>query len=245
MTAQPLWQQLKALIALDQQCVEYSLHIQELENKLDDLDAKLHTAQAAYAQTNETATLYQTQVTATERKISELDAKEKELKKKEGGIKDHKSLMAHQKEVALLQAQRKELEDVLVTVWHQLETAQKQCVLTQKSLEIAQEEHAIEVARVVQEIDDIETQIEQLEVQQEQELAHLPEEWSTRYRNMRGKVNNPIVPIMGNQCSACYYQILPQDLARIKKNALLPCHNCYRYLYYDPAQEVASQTATY
>ena len=54
---------------------------------------------------------------------------------------------------------------------------------------------------------------------------------------MRRKVADPIVPVLGASCSACYYAILRQDLTKLKKSGVLPCRNCYRFLYYDIEEE--------
>jgi predicted nucleic acid-binding Zn-ribbon protein len=50
---------------------------------------------------------------------------------------------------------------------------------------------------------------------------------------MKNKVPDPIVPLKNGTCSSCFYPVLPQEILRIKRNALLHCMSCYRLLYYD------------
>jgi predicted nucleic acid-binding Zn-ribbon protein len=73
----------------------------------------------------------------------------------------------------------------------------------------------------------------------------VPQEWLTKYQRMRAKVADPLVPVMNTSCSACFYSIPPQDLNRLKKNALLLCRSCYRLLYYDKEEEKDSESDSF
>jgi predicted nucleic acid-binding Zn-ribbon protein len=46
-------------------------------------------------------------------------------------------------------------------------------------------------------------------------------------------MQDPIVPVHGTSCSSCFYTIIKQDYANLKKVGMLPCRNCYRLLYLD------------
>ena len=73
----------------------------------------------------------------------------------------------------------------------------------------------------------------------EQDLCNVvPAELLDNYEHMRGLVINPVVPVVHNSCSACFYPVPAQDLAILKKGKLLPCKSCYRILYIeDSGQE--------
>ena len=55
---------------------------------------------------------------------------------------------------------------------------------------------------------------------------------------MRGKVSNPVVHVYKDSCSACFYLIASRDLQLLKQNELLPCKDCYRFLYFDNEKDI-------
>ncbi len=67
----------------------------------------------------------------------------------------------------------------------------------------------------------------------------IPADWLAKYERMKHNVDDPIVPVINGSCSACYYTVLYQDLLKLKKSGVLPCRNCYRFLYYDEDEEKA------
>ena len=79
----------------------------------------------------------------------------------------------------------------------------------------------------------------------EVEPEDLNEEWLNKYERMIHRVSDPIVPVMEESCSACYYAILRQDLQKLKKSGVLPCRNCYRLLYYDEKEEEESKKESF
>jgi predicted nucleic acid-binding Zn-ribbon protein len=62
---------------------------------------------------------------------------------------------------------------------------------------------------------------------------------------MKHNVPDPIVPVLNECCSACFYAVLYQDMVKLKKAELLPCRNCYRFLYYDEEEQQDTQQASY
>ncbi len=93
-------------------------------------------------------------------------------------------------------------------------------------------------AQIAQEIADIDQQIQQL-----QQLEH---EYSQSYQALQPQVNpemlqkflsmkesleNPVVTVEKNACSACGHTINVQDLVGIRKHKLVACQNCFRLLY--------------
>src|SRR5260221_635295 len=59
----------------------------------------------------------------------------------------------------------------------------------------------------------------------------VPQEWLDKYASMRSKVENPVVPVAGDSCSACYYMISAPDLQALRRQKLVQCKDCYRFLY--------------
>jgi predicted nucleic acid-binding Zn-ribbon protein len=48
---------------------------------------------------------------------------------------------------------------------------------------------------------------------------------------MRTRTADPVVPVLDGSCSACFHYLTEQDLLLIKKNKLMQCKGCYRFLY--------------
>jgi predicted nucleic acid-binding Zn-ribbon protein len=61
----------------------------------------------------------------------------------------------------------------------------------------------------------------------------VPQGWLEKYAIMRTKVTDPVVPVINNSCSACFYDVIGQDLQELRKKKLLQCKECYRFLYLD------------
>lgn len=61
-------------------------------------------------------------------------------------------------------------------------------------------------------------------------------EWFAKYQEMKTHVADPIAPVIRNTCGSCFYEVLAQDLVRLKNNAILPCRSCFRLLYCDPEE---------
>lgn len=60
----------------------------------------------------------------------------------------------------------------------------------------------------------------------------IPLEWQEKYASMREHVDNPMVPVApGDVCSGCYYTISVPDMLALRRNKLLQCKNCFRFLY--------------
>jgi predicted nucleic acid-binding Zn-ribbon protein len=62
---------------------------------------------------------------------------------------------------------------------------------------------------------------------------------------MKGSVPDPIVPVISECCSACYYSVLHQDMVKLKRSGVLLCRSCYRFLYYDENEQKDLKKATF
>jgi predicted nucleic acid-binding Zn-ribbon protein len=64
------------------------------------------------------------------------------------------------------------------------------------------------------------------------ELKHqVNPEMLERFLGMKEMLENPVVPVEKNACSACFNTISTQDLVSIRKHKLIACQNCFRLLY--------------
>jgi len=136
-------------------------------------------------------------------------------------------------------------DDELIIAWHSLETLKTKYEKEKTEAEelINNLKHGIEAQQ--ESITDSKKQKNEVIETRENFTKNIPAEWLEKYERMRHKVVDPIVPVLGSSCGACYYSILRQDLYRLKKSGVLPCRNCYRFLYYDEKEEKEAEKATY
>ena len=237
MVGQALWKNLKNLVEIDQKIKKINKKIKHSEKilKNDQLtipNLKTQQEQQEAEFTNAKKNVSQQEIVAKD--LREKESKEKKVLEK---ITNEKEYKAFEKELKTIIQQRIKQEDFLIKAWHNLETIEKK--VTTKKEEILQKIRLLDegIQAQTQELKDFSDQKEILIKHRQEALKPIPEEWLNKYERMIHHVNDPIVPVMGESCSACYYAILRQDLQKLKKSGVLPCRNCYRFLYYDKNEE--------
>ena len=172
------------------------------------------------------------QVDLLELKIKEIDLSEAEKKTALDRVKNQKEYQAVYKELEILGVSRQDEEDRLVSAWHQLEALNKRVVTDKASVEKKLSELRESIIALEGKIAQNLEEEKVLQQERLKKITGIPQQSLERYEKMKGKSLNPIVSIIGSSCSGCYYLILPQDLAKIKKGELLHCRNCHRLLYF-------------
>ena len=74
-------------------------------------------------------------------------------------------------------------------------------------------------------------EIEDAMMQRASLQACVQSELLEKYNTMKLKVNNPVVPLLHDSCSACFYKVSLNDIAALKRHKLLQCKDCFRLLY--------------
>lgn len=227
-----LWKKLTALAQLDNtiqnlvlQTARHELFAQDCQTKLEQSGVNLEEELAREQKLKKN-------IHTIDLAIQGIDAEQKKKKQ-------HLSLLSHEKErIALfkeidgLEAQYQKYEDQLLEAWSALEQYQKKCSI--KKNEIEQQRLALvellTTTRASKETlkgEEVVLMLNRAELIQTIAPAFLEV-----YESMKYKVTDPIVMIAHESCGACYYPLLPQDLSRAKKNAIITCLNCSRLLYY-------------
>lgn len=229
--AQPLWQQLSTLASLDQEIASIALKLQQTTTEIahvQEISKNLHSqfevSQKAWKDLKK-------KVAGIDLKIKEIDERFSKKKQALESCSNEKEYKGLKKEIAVLEIEHQDYEDQLVSGWHDLESTEKkrdgkmEAIEQQKNKELAELE-------VLEEKNEKLQQTHMNTVQQRNDLTQkLQGKWLEIYNKMKNKVSDPIVPALNSSCSSCYYQILHQDLASLRKNALMHCRNCYRLLY--------------
>lgn len=160
-----------------------------------------------------------------------LESKELELKEKMSVLSNQKEYKSLQKELYVLNEKRLHHEQELLVLWNKYDLFEKSYETKFQSHEHALSQLNNELALNQKEIAQLTTQLDQTLIQRELKLQPVPQEWLDMYVNMKGRVSNPVVPVVGQACDACFYSVTSRDLQALKKNQLLQCRDCYRLLY--------------
>ena len=162
-----------------------------------------------------------------------LDDKESQLKQKIDSISNQKEYKALQREHDQLKEDRLAQEQILLQLWNKFEVidksyASKQLAHTEKVKELEEE-----IASIQASTKKLTSDLKALEKQREEKQEDVPEEWLDIYVNMKGRVEDPVAPVISESCNACFYMVTASDMQRLKRNELLQCRECYRLLYLD------------
>jgi predicted nucleic acid-binding Zn-ribbon protein len=237
MNASPLSTSLKKLILLDQK-------LEKLRKQITEIELIIEQDQQMLPELKENIEAVRREVKDAKKSVALQELNTKDLKNKETQkrasldiVKNQKEYAAIERELEKILEQLNEQENTLIKAWH--------------TLDLAKQKETSEIAALKEKISKIESEIlekenstlsvkkeiEEIEQQKMEQAKTIPSEWLTKYKRMREKVANPLVPVLNTSCSSCFYSIPPQDLNRLKKNALLPCRSCYRLLYYNEEEE--------
>jgi predicted nucleic acid-binding Zn-ribbon protein len=245
MTNKALWQRLKHLVECDKKITSLATDVASRKEDIALLlkqrvllDGTLLDLKNNVTSCKKHADLLQLQAT----ELKALEDHKQGLLDNVHGQKEYKAL---ERELSILTLKRTKIDDELVSSWFAVEAAQKsynEALEAQDSriaaldTSIINQQHAIDA--------DLKT-IEELKAERLEAAALIPKEWMHRYDQMRNRVEDPIVPAGESSCTACFYTILRQDLTRLKTQGILPCRNCYRFMYYDAETINKDQVATF
>lgn len=244
MTGKALWQNLKKLVAYDQELIqqaqavlEKEKHISEYHHKLSELTEQLSHLKSELFSTKKEADMLQLQANAVREH-------ENQTRMRLENIRDQREYMALEKELSSLIQKRITLDEATIKSWYSLETIQKKYDDAVQNHDRSQTTIKQDITNEEQSITALQEQITHSQHERQTHYQTIPEEWKTRYNRMKNQVEDPIVSLHGISCSSCFYTAPAQDVVKLKKQEILPCRNCYRFLYYDEEQQAAEPKKT-
>ena len=168
-----------------------------------------------------------------ELEMAELDEREKMLKERMSSISNDREYKSLKKELDGVQSKQYNHEKNLVSVWNDYSTVQKEYEQKQQSLLSERENFELEISAKEQEIKQLKVIVEEHIAARKAYESNIPADWLTRYDRMRTMVDDPVVPVMQDVCSVCFYHLSQQDSILVSGKQLVSCRGCYRLLY-DP-----------
>jgi len=233
MSEKTLWQNLKVLVDCDRNIIQTEATVTDTRSRIEKNTKEIAKILTALEVKKSTCARERKNVALLELQATEFKTREDEKKAKLNNIKDQRELKAIEKELQALSQQSNHHDDILVQSWQSMEQAIKsfdhEALETERKIttlqaEIVEQDQLIKKTVVI---------IEDLIAQRAQAATSIPEEWLTKYNRMKHSLQDPIVPVHGLSCSSCFYTIIKQDYANLKKVGMLPCRSCYRLLYID------------
>lgn len=180
-------------------------------------------------------------VSEQELEIKTLDSAERAKKELLTTITNPKQIMPLKKEIDRLKQAQLDAETTLLLAWNKLETAQKDLNEQQKNYSAKNEEITNQLISNHDAVTQLTSTLEQKKLERPAHEIGIPQEWLEKYTLMRLQVADPVVAIMRNGCSACFYTITDQELMRLRRKAIVQCKGCFRLLYMQEAMEPVKQ----
>ncbi len=167
----------------------------------------------------------------------ELEEKESQAKKRLDTASSHREYEALKSEVTQLKTAQHDLESGILDAWNHLDAAEKLHKEMQKKSDIASADIHTAIQSAQARIELLKVELAGRAAEHDQKATLVPEEWIEKYRSMGTHVSDPVVPVLGDACSGCFYRLVNQDLLRLRRGALLQCKGCFRFLYDQQAME--------
>ena len=232
-----LWQRLKNLIVLDAKSEKIQEEIKLLEEQIKEEKLILPQLQEKIVSLKQAKHDAKKNVDMQELHAEELKNRETSKRKALEDVKNQKEFAAIEKEITSLSQQAAEQDDLVIKAWHNFELAEKSENSETEQIKEKIEQLEKDASEKEEKIAASKQEITSLAEQKKERAKDIPTDWLERYTHMRERVPDPIVPVLRESCSACYYAVPPQDLSRLKREAVLPCRSCYRFLYFDSEKE--------
>jgi len=229
------------LITFDQGLISIEKVLDQSTQDIRDMRAEIGVIDKQAHASRSTVHDLRKEVDEHELLMKELDEQAKERRQRLESASNPKEYSALRHEIEAIKKKQHDYEETLLAAWKLLEAAQK-------DLEASSMYHVQQTAELEKKIQEKEQQVIELTAQFQEKLQErpakeklVPQEWLDKYATMRARVANPVVPVNIDSCSACYYLISAQDMQALRRQKLVQCKDCYRFLYLPAAHASVAQ----
>jgi len=239
-------EQLKRLISLQ----EVDAKIFSVTRVIDSFPSKIAEIELPFRESRDAFDLIKQQLESLERKkrdketaLDDINDRITKLKSRTAEIKTNKEYQALLSEIESVEKDRISLEDDILGVMEEMESALKQTKIEEAKYKMNKEK-----------IDVLKKNIEQQKLEAEKELAGLIETKSgiagtidkeiyAQYKNLMDIYNvSVVVEAKGEICQGCNMNIPPQLFVELKKNEdIVHCPQCRRIIYFSNTAEITTQ----
>lgn len=225
------------LVQFDQATHAIKKNIEETNHEIDALRNDEHMLQQELDAHKKAFVDARKLVDEKELRAQELDEKESQAKQRLDHAASHREYEALKSEVTQLQTAQHALESEIIDAWNQLDAAEKSHKEMHKKFDEGHSAIHTNITRLQERIVTLKSELLGRFAEHDKKAAQVPAEWLEKYNSMGSHVSDPVVSIVGDACGGCFLQLVNQDLARLRRGALLQCKGCFRFLYDQQAME--------
>lgn len=240
-----LWQNLKSLVDSDKRIFKVEEDINAAKNALDNEYKILSRSKISLENKKNVCLQLQKKFDNLELQAKAFEEEERDKKDRLDYVKNQKEYKSLEHEIEILRRERINLDNQITEGWYQLELVKNEYESIKDQIAQKEKQICIDVATKEELVRDLTAKLDALKEERTVISGKIPEEWLSKYERMKHSVEDPIVPVVNGSCSSCFYSVLYQDLLKLKRSGVLPCRNCYRFLYYDEEEEKALLQAKY
>lgn len=233
------------------------IRLQELDAEVWRMKRRIAEGPQLLARRNERAVQADARVQQTHAKILdlkkqigafELDVKTKDaeilkIQGAQGQSRTNEEFRAYGEHVSRLRKEKSAIEDRILEVLQQVETADAAQKEQKATLEALKRESAENTATWQREEAEYRAELAAADARRAEYAKSLPPgPLSTYERVLKARDGKAVVPVESRSCGGCQMAITPNDLARLHRSGeIVYCRSCERILY---LPEVAQQKAT-
>lgn len=166
------------------------------------------------------------------------DEQEKQVRKKLDAVQSSKEYESLNKELLKVKKSQADLEPAILQAWKEAEHAEQAMhkVAADTAVQIQTLTATFEqgAAKIVE----LENAAHLLREQRGAKVQGIQPDMLAQYEKLYNQVSNPIVPLVNNTCSACFYSVTNKDIIEMRKRKLVQCNDCFRLLFLPEAIQI-------
>lgn len=231
MTTAFTWHELKKLVVIDH-------HRNELLKSIKKNEAAVLASANVHTKLVEQLHACQHSLRTIQKEIDRLELSSKDvraqlIKKKNqlAGAMSEKETIALEHEQTTLRNTLGEIDTQSMTLLEQQEALQTTLTSLEARVADSEKTHHALVAATEVTIAHAKNDIAGVDATWHEQLVLVPLELRTNYLNLRSRIPNPVVPVMGTSCSGCHMELLTQDVHSLSTRTVIQCRGCYRFLF--------------
>lgn len=231
MTAAFVWNELKKMVVIDHEINQLRKTAKKEQEHFNNANTAHQKKVATLAEAEHTIRDLQKKIDHGELSVRELRTQLQRKRNQLASMVSAKERTATEHEIEKITAEIDAVETITMTVLDQQEVVK--ATLEKIKSEVSLSSEAIESLRRCNEIkcQECQANIAALEQEWGALLPQVPAELRKEYLQMKERVANPAVPIVDNTCSACFTNLLGQEITGLSTRAVIRCRSCYRFLY--------------
>ncbi len=219
------------LAKLDQQLILDSSKIELLKTEIEELNKKLEDASKDLALAQQMLVNLRKRFDESQLELRSLDEQESKKKRNLANTQNPKQYESLTHEIDIIVKSKDTIENNILSWYGEIDNLSKLVQVKKADFEKFKSLTTNSIQEKQAMIDLLEKEADKVKTEWELALGILPEEWVQKYKKMRESVNNPVVPVIGNSCSACFADLTAATINGLRHHKLINCPECYRLLY--------------